>query len=119
MWICSNHPLGVHRLQGGPAGSEVITVPLDGFAVCTCDSYELNAASLKSQRPYRQPTCRHVAQIFAEHCGFRSDHAQTCVCNKRMIRAEDAIPGWVGQDRNSLLTDLLQMRKDLHDETIG
>jgi hypothetical protein len=116
MWLCENHPIGVHQVLDGQV--YVVTVPLDGFAACDCDGFHEAKQKLKSKAEERQVTCRHIAMVFGAHCGWRDAHGHTrCVsCGKRMIHVEDVVPGWVGQDRKSLLNDLLQLRKELHEE---
>jgi hypothetical protein len=120
MWVCRNHPFGVHHLHDeiGVLPAAVVTVPLDGYMACDCTAFHDAQVRLKSRANEFQVTCRHVAQVSAMHCGYRSDHSGPCrMCGKDMVRIEDVIPGWIGKDRNSLLDDLLRMRKELHGPT--
>jgi hypothetical protein len=116
MWVCRNHPFGVHRLHNPDNGDEfTVTIPLDGKMACDCDAYANNVLRLKHRADEFQATCRHIAQISSLHCGFRSDIVRDwCrMCGTPMIRIEDVIPNWVGKDRKSLVDDLLEMRKEL------
>jgi hypothetical protein len=116
MWVCSNHPFGVHQIH---VGGDVftVTVPLDGYAACDCDGFAESKRAMKSHAEEVQITCLHIAQTFGGRCGYRSEHGGNCrMCGKPLLRIEDVIPGWVGKDRKSLLDDLLEMRKDLDDD---
>jgi hypothetical protein len=115
VWICSNHSFGIHKFPGGPAGSEVVTVPLDGYAACTCDGYIESKRKMKSRADEMQITCTHIAQAFSGRCSYRVDYdrARCQMCGKHMLHFEDVIP--VGPDRKTLLADLIQLRKDLNE----
>jgi hypothetical protein len=124
MWVCSNHPIGTHFVYNPVEHCTLtVTAPLDGFMSCNCVAYAENRAKLKSQADECQVSCRHIAQVSAAHCGWRSEYPGRCaMCGKDMIHVND-IPGpanWRDeaseeQHRQRFLDDVLEIWKELHE----